>query len=86
VLGVGAVEGVLAACADLGGGAEVDRGGRVHADPGVAMLVVVGGEEPVTERACIGEGAEPVGKAGTYLRVLNCASEYGLSFEHRGRE
>ena len=81
-----AVEGGLPAGLDLGHGVEVDRGRGVHADPGVAMLVVVGGEEPVTERACIGEGAEPVGKAGTYLRVLNCASEYGLSFEHRGRE
>ena len=35
VLDVGAVEGVLAACVDLGCGAEVDRCRGVHADPGV---------------------------------------------------
>jgi hypothetical protein len=35
VLCVRAVEGVLAACVDLGCGAEVDRCRGVHADPGV---------------------------------------------------
>ena len=40
---------------DLGRSAEVDRGRGVHADPGVAMFVVVGGEEPLTERAGIGQ-------------------------------
>jgi hypothetical protein len=63
-MGVGAVEGALAVGSDLGGGAEVDRGGGVHADPGVAVFVVVGGEESFAERPCVGEGAEPVGEVG----------------------
>ena len=70
VLGVGAVEGALAVGSDLGGGAEVDRGGRVHADPGVAVFVVVGGEEPLAECACVGEGAEPVGEVGHIFEGL----------------
>jgi hypothetical protein len=55
VLCVGAVEGRLESCADVGCGAEVDRRRGVHADPGVAVLVVVGGEEPIAERTCVGE-------------------------------
>ena len=55
VLGVGAVEGCLTLRPDLGCGVEVDRCGGVHADPGVPVLVVVGGEELLAERAGIGE-------------------------------
>jgi hypothetical protein len=86
MLGVSAVEGGLAMDLDLGCGVEVDRRRGVHADPGVAMLMVVGGEEPLAERAGVGERPEPVREVGHILEGLNCASEYGLSFEHRGRE
>ena len=55
-LRVSAVEGGLPTGLDLGHGVEVDRRGGVHADPGMAMLVVVGGEEPLTERTGIGQG------------------------------
>jgi hypothetical protein len=55
VLSVNAVEGGLAVGLDLGRGVEVDRGRRVHADPGVAVVVVVGGEEPLADRAGVSE-------------------------------
>src|ERR1700712_2120035 len=55
VLGMGAVQSRLAPCPNLRRGPEVDRGGGVHADPGVAVLVVVGGEEPAAELAGVGQ-------------------------------
>jgi hypothetical protein len=64
VLGVGAVECDLPLGSDLFGGAEVHRGGGVHPDPGVAVFVVVGGEETVTEHAGVFQGAEPGGEIG----------------------
>ena len=48
---VAVVLGGLPLGADLLGGAAVHRGWGVHPDPGVPMLVVVGDEEPVAERA-----------------------------------
>jgi hypothetical protein len=48
--GAGGVEGVLAGLVDGAGGREVDRGRGVPADPGMAVDVVVLGEEPVAER------------------------------------
>ena len=42
---MGAVERGLPVRLDLGRGVEVDRRRGVHTDPGMAMLVVVGGEE-----------------------------------------
>jgi hypothetical protein len=44
VCGVGRVEGDLPAGVDLLRGADVDRGRGVHPDPGMTVLVVVGGE------------------------------------------
>ena len=67
VSGVGAVERGLALRTDLDGGAEVDRGGGVHADPGMAVIVIVGVEESVAERAGIGQTAEPLGEVGHVL-------------------
>ena len=55
-------------------------------DPGMAVLVVVVGEEGVAECACVLEGGEAAGEDGQYLRVLNADSEYGLSLETCGRE
>ena len=51
--GEGAVEDELAAGLDGPGGAVVDRGRGVQADPGMAVLVVVVGEEQVAECACV---------------------------------
>jgi len=43
------------------------------------VLVVVIGEEHAAERAGVLQRPERAGNAGQYLRVLNCASLYGLS-------
>ena len=59
---VGGVEGGAALGADLVGGAVVDRGWGVPADPGVAVLVVVVVEERLAEGTGVGEAAEPVRK------------------------
>ena len=72
--------------ADLGGGAVVHGGWGVEPDAGVAVFVVVVGEERLAERSGVLDRAEDPGNAGQYLRVLNPASEYGLSFETCGRE
>ena len=50
--GSGGVEGLLTGGVDRAGGREVDRGWGVPADPGMAVDVVVLGEEPVAERPC----------------------------------
>lgn len=47
--GTGGVEGGLAGIVDRAGGRVVDRGGGVSADPGMAVDVVVLGEEPIAE-------------------------------------
>ena len=83
--GVGRVQGELALSADLAGGAVVDAGGGVQPDAGVAVLVVVVGEELLGERAGVGQGPEALGKTGAYFSVLNAASENGLSLETCGR-
>ena len=67
VPGASAVERGLALRTDLDSGAEVDRGRGVHADPGMAVVVIVGVEEPVAERAGIGQTAEPLGEIGHVL-------------------
>jgi hypothetical protein len=64
VLRVGGVQGGLAVFADLFGGAVVHGRRCVPADPGVTVLVVVGGEEFIAECAGVGERAEPVRKVG----------------------
>nr|WP_261576244.1 hypothetical protein [Frankia gtarii] len=74
---MGAVEGGLAVGLDLVGGAEVDRGGGVERDPGMAMVMVVGGEETLAVGAGIGQRPEPVRKIMTVLESLK------LSFRKR---
>src|SRR5450830_737551 len=65
-------------------GAMVD-GGRSHqADSSVAVFVVVPGEELLAVSASVLDRAEAIGEVG-YFRVLNCASEYGLSSDTCGR-
>ena len=81
--GVGGVQGGLALGADLAGGAEVDAGWGVQPDAGVAVLV---GEEPLRERAGVGQGPEALGEDGAYFKVLNAASLNGVSLDTCGRE
>ena len=77
--GVGVVEDGLAVCADGVVVAAVDAGGGVVADAGVVVVVVVG-EERVDEGPCVGEAGEAFRDRGVCLRVLNWASENGLSW------
>ena len=58
--GVGLVEDFLPVGADGYGGAVVDRGGRVQADSGMPVVVIVVVEESVAEGAGVGQGAESV--------------------------
>src|SRR6266852_6153331 len=60
--GEGVVENLLAARLDGPGGAVVDRGWRMKADPGMAMLGVVVGEENVAEGAGFVQGGEAAGE------------------------
>ena len=60
--GVGVVEDGLAVCADGVVVAAVDAGGGVVADAGVAVVVVVVGEERVDEGPCVGEAGEAFGE------------------------
>ena len=60
--GVGVVEEGLAVCADGVVVAAVDAGGGVVADAGVAVVVVVVGEERVDEGPCVGEAGEAFGE------------------------
>ena len=54
------------------------------------MLLVLPVKEGTNPRQGIlqslGEELKRAGKSGRYIKVLNCDSEYGLSFETRGRE
>ena len=54
------------------GGAVVDGGGGVQPDPGMAVLVVVVGEEQVAECACVVQGGERAGEDGAVLEGLEC--------------
>jgi hypothetical protein len=67
--------------------AVVDVSGDVQPDPGVVVLVVVGGDELVEERARAWV-REPnrSAKTGRYFSVLNSDSLYGLSLLTLGRE
>ena len=57
----------------------MDIGGGVEADAGVAMSDVVPGKELLAEVAGVLPATELGGKSGRNLRVLNWASEYGMS-------
>ena len=82
---VGVVEHGGALVAHDLGGAVVDIGGGVQAQPGMAMLLVVPRKKTwQCARAASIEANWP-GKSGRYFRVLNWASEYGLSSETCGR-
>ena len=76
----------LALRTDLDSGAEVDRGRGVHADPGMAVIVIVGVEEPVAERAGIGQTAEPLGEIGHVLESFEPGLGERVAFEQCGRE
>jgi hypothetical protein len=68
--GEGGVEDLLAAGLDMPGGAVVDRGWRVEADPGMAVLGVVVGEEDAAECAGVFEGGEGAGEYWAVLKGL----------------
>jgi hypothetical protein len=61
--GVGVVEDGLAVAADGVVVAVVDAGWGVVADAGVAVVVVVVGEEVVDECSCVGEAGEAWGES-----------------------
>src|SRR5271166_237179 len=66
-------------------GAVVD-GGRSHqTDTAVAVIVVVPVEELLAVSPSVLIEPKRSGKSGRYFRVLNCASEYGLSSDTCGR-
>ena len=69
---VGRVEGRLTQDSDLGRGAVVDRGWGVQPDPAVAVLMVVVAEEPLAERARVGQRAEVLREDGRVLQGLEC--------------
>lgn len=71
---------------DLDRGAVVHGCRSVHSDTGMTMFVIVILEELVAKDARVFDGPNVPGNAGQYLSVLNCASEYGLSLDTRGRE
>ena len=71
---VGRVEGGRALRADLGVGAVVDAGGGVPADPGVAVLEVVPGDERLGE----GSGLGDVGDRGREVRPVLHGPELGF--------
>jgi len=83
--GVGGVEHFGPVGLDGLGPAVVHIGGSVEPDTGVAVLVVIPGEEPAGEGMGILEGPETFGELGRYLRVLNGDSLYGLSLLTCGR-
>lgn len=70
MLAPGTLEGHGAGVVDRAVGALVDRGGRVPADPGVVVDVVVLGEEPVAEGPGFGQRAEVVGEVVDVLQCL----------------
>jgi hypothetical protein len=72
--GVGAVEHSGSFLPGLLGGAVVDVGRSVQAQPAVVVFVVVPGEERAAEQAGGLDRAEPVGEVGPVLQRLDWAS------------
>lgn len=67
---VSSVEDFLAALPDSCGGAVVNGSGRVKADSGMTVLVVVVIEEEHAERASLADGREAPGKDGAVFQRL----------------
>ena len=67
------------------GGAVVDVGGSVQAQPAVVMIVVIPSEEGLAVPAGGLDRVEAAGKSGRYFRVLNWDSLNGLSSDTCGR-
>ena len=64
---VGGVENGLTLFTDGRSLAEVDHGGRQHADAGMAMVVVIPGEESLAEGVAVLKAAEAIGELGAIL-------------------
>jgi len=85
MLGVGVEQDDTPMTADRLGAAVVDVGRCVKANAGVTVVLVVPTEKAAAVGPAVLVAAEAVGKSGRYLKVRNCDSEYGLSFETCGR-
>lgn len=79
-------QGDLTSFVDSSCGAEVHRGRSVPTDAGMVMDVVVFVEEPSRKVRASPSVANDFGKSCRHSRVLNWASENGLSLETLGRE
>src|SRR6266851_995915 len=86
VVVVGGGERVLPGLVDRAGGTEVDRGRGVPGDPGMPVNVLYSWKKPAQNWRARASEAKDAGNSGRYFRVLNCASENGLSLLTRGRE
>jgi hypothetical protein len=80
------VEDGLAVSADRCVVSAVDAGWGVVADAGVAVVVVVVVEKLVGERSGVGQAGESLRESWVVFRVLNWASENGLSLDTCGLE
>ena len=82
--GVGVVEDLLPVRLDGLGAAVMNRGGGVQPDAGMAVFVVVVGEEDVAEGAGVVDGPELSGEGGTVFQSLelrlagNCSADSDL--------
>ncbi len=68
--GVGGRQRLVALCADLGRGAIVNGRGGVIGNAGMTVLMVVVGEEGLTECARVLDGAEAFGEGRAVLHRL----------------
>jgi len=79
---VGGLQGDLALLPDLGVGAVVDGRWGVQRDPGMAVLVVVVGEELLAEHAGVGQGPEGGRQRGGVLQGLERGFAIGVVVGH----
>jgi hypothetical protein len=84
--GVGAGQDHGPRLADPGSTAVVDVGGRVVADAGVTVLVVVPAKAAFAEGPRVLQRSEPFRELGPVLERLELGLRVGLSFEQWGRE
>jgi hypothetical protein len=77
----GALQRGLALLAYLGGAAGVHALGCHHGDAGMPVLLVDQEENGAQWARASASEPKRAGKPCRYFRVLNCASEYGLSSE-----
>ena len=64
--------------------AVMNHGGREKFDPGVAVLVVIPGEKPLTKGAAILDAAKPVREVGPVLQRAEVAFRIGVVIRNIG--